>query len=273
MKKTKWQLLQLFAEEADTGVQAADPGQQRLLELGVPARILEKRAENGGTALPEQVAAATGTEENPRRMSWEEIMADPEYNRQMQAVVRSRLKEAKASQAALETLTPGLKALAREHDLDPENPDYAALSAAMEKKAQLDAGRDRLREHFQSLERQAQALRSRFPDFDLGQELQNPAFVRMTAPGTGIGVEDAYFALHREHLQSAAMELAARKTAQMISNDIQAARRRPDENGLSSQASSVNVFDYRNASPRQRAALKKRILEESAQGRKVYPGT
>lgn len=273
MKNKKWQLLQLFAEEAETGVQAADPGQQRLLELGVPARILEKRAERGGAALPEQVAAAAGTEENQRRMSWEEIMADPEYNRRMQAVVRSRLKNAWESQAALEALSPGLKALAREHDLDPEKPDYAALSAAMEKKAQMDAGRDRLREHFHSLEQQARALREKFADFDLSTELQNPAFVRMTAPGTGIGVEDAYFALHRDRLQSEAMEQAARKTAELISNDIRAAQRRPNENGLSAQGPSVNVFDYRNATPRQRAALKKRILEESAQGRKVYPGT
>lgn len=272
MKNTKWRLLQLFAEEADTGVQAADPGQQRLLELGVPARILEKRADQAGTALPEQVAAAEKTEES-RHLSWEEIMADPEYNQKMQAVVRSRLKGAKESQAALEKLTPGLKALAREYDMDPENPDYTALSRAMEKKAMQDAGRDRLREHFHALEQQGQALKAQFPDFDLGKELQNPAFVRMTAPGTGISVEDAYFALHRSRLQNDAMEQTARKTAQLIANDIRAARRRPDENGLGAQGPSVNVFDYRNASPRQRAALKKRILEESAQGRKVYPGT
>jgi hypothetical protein len=41
---------------------------------------------------------------------------------------------------------------------------------------------------------------------------------------------------------------------------------------MSGQATSVNVFDYRNASPGQRADLKKRILEASAQGRKLYPG-
>ena len=262
--------LQLFAEDGNTGEMAADPGQQRLLDLGVPARILEKRAETGSAALPPQDAAA---EDAPggSRMSWEEIMADPEYNRQMQAVVRSRLREAKESQAALEKLTPGLEAFARQEAMDTGKLDYDALAGALEKKFRQDAGRDRIREHFHSLEQQAEVLKRQFPDFDLSRQLQDPVFLRMTAPGTGISLEDAYFARNREALQSAAMELAAKKTAQLISNNIRATQRRPEENGLSRQAPSVNVFDYRNASPHQRADLKKRILEASAQGRKLYP--
>ena len=272
MKHWKNHPLQLFAEVGNTGETAADPGQQRLLELGVPARVLEKRAERAGTAEPQQVAAAEGHMEGSR-MTWEQIMADPEYNRQMQAVVRSRLREAKESQAALEKLTPGLEALARQEALDPGKLDYDALAGALEKKFRQDAGRDRLRDHFHGLEQQAEALKRQFPDFDLSRQLQNPAFLRMTAPGTGITLEDAYFALNRESLQTAAMELAAKKTAQLISNNIRATQRRPEENGLSRQAPSVNTFDYRNASPHQRADLKRRILEASAQGRKLYPGT
>ena len=46
----------------------------------------------------------------------------------------------------------------------------------------------------------------------------------------------------------------------------------PAENGTTGQSSSVTTFDYRTASPQERAALKKRILDEAAMGRKVYPG-
>lgn len=265
MERWKRSLLQMFAEEGKTGESAADPGQQRLMDLGVPAGILERRAENKG----QDAAAPVKTEE--KRMSWEQIMADPEYNSRMQAVVRSRLKEARQSQEALEKLTPGLEALARQEAMDPGSLDYDALAGALEKKFRQDTQRDRIREHFQELQRQATELRKQFPDFDLSVQLQDPAFLRMTSPGTGISVENAYFALHRDALQSAAMEMAAKKTAELISNNIRANGRRPEENGLSAQAPTVNTFDYRNASPRQRADLKKRILEASAQGRKLYP--
>ena len=122
--------------------------------------------------------------------------------------------------------------------------------------------------HFLGLEQQAEAMREVFPDFDLRAALHDPAFARMTAPDVGIRVEDAWYALHRDEIQSAAMQVAAQKTAQKISNDIQAGNRRPSENGTTGQAPSVTTFDYRSASPEQRAALKARIRS----GEKIYPG-
>jgi hypothetical protein len=68
------------------------------------------------------------------------------------------------------------------------------------------------------------------------------------------------------------MKVAAQKTAEKISNAIQAGSRRPDEAGTSSQAPSVSTFDYRNASREQREALKKRIRDAAARGEKLYPG-
>jgi hypothetical protein len=126
----------------------------------------------------------------------------------------------------------------------------------------------RIQQHFVKLEQQAEAMKKVFPNFDLRTELQNPAFVRMTSPNVGISVEDAYYACHRQELQTAAMQVAAQKTAQKISNDIQAGNRRPSENGTTGQAPSVTTFDYRSASPEQRAALKARIRS----GEKIYPG-
>ena len=124
-----------------------------------------------------------------------------------------------------------------------------------------------------NLQEQAEAMKKVFPKFNLQKELQNPVFVRMTAPNSGLSVEDAYYAVHRKEIMAAGMQVTAQKTAQQISNSIQAGSRRPNEAGTTGQAPSVTTFDYRNASPEQRKAFKDHIRSEAAQGRKVYPGS
>lgn len=341
MANTKWLDLQLFAGEgagdgggegAATVESAVDDGQQRLRELGVPEDKLQRRAKRQSAKRPEgavkstpkeasvpqtqeqkaeeQVAAVDNpTEETataPPRMSWDEIMADPEYNRQMQAVVQSRLKSAKGAEDALAKLTPALEVLARKHGMDMENLDYAALAKAVnddqsyyEERAlqmgtsaetamkidqqerdtarqQREAARtleeQKIQQHYQKLVQQGEAMKKIFPSFDLQKELQNPVFLRMTSPSGGISVEDAYYAVHRKELQTAAMQVTAQKTAEKISNAIRSGSNRPDENGISGQAPSVTTFSYRNASNEQRNALKKRIRDAASRGEKVYPG-
>ena len=318
-----WLNLQLFAGEgagdgggegAATGESAVDPGQQRLLELGVPKEKLRKnrvyqapaKAESASAkAEPEQqnpTATENPTEEQqtetPARMSWDEIMADPEYNRQMQAVVQSRLRSAKDAEEKLGKLTPALELLARQHGLDPANINYDELAQkisddesfyeqkALEMGVSIDTAKkldqmemetqrqqrtleqQKFEQHIMKLEQQGEAMKKVFPNFDLRKELQIPAFARMTSPNVGISVEDAYYAVHRKELQTAAMQVTAQKTAQMISNSIASGSRRPDENGTSGQAPSVTTFDYRSMSPERRNALKQRIRS----GEKIYPG-
>ena len=339
MKETKWLNLQLFADgaagtgegaggTAASGENASVAAEQRLRELGVPEEKIRKRANKSAAVAPDNTAKAaevsdttqqteeqgaaadTHTEESktetPNRMSWDEIMADPEYNKQMQAVVQSRLRTAKTAEDNLAKLTPALELLARRHGLDPANMDYDALTKAIndddsyyEDKAlemgvsvetakkidrqERDAAREqaanertlqeqKIQQHIMKLEREGEAMKKIFPNFDLRTELQNPAFVRMTSPNVGISVEDAYYDIHRNEIQTAAMQVTAQKTAQKISNSIQTGNRRPDELGTSSQAPSVTTFDYRNASREQREALKKQIRDAAARGEKLYPG-
>ena len=336
MTKFKWLNLQLFAGEgtggeggegANTGdnVAIADAG-QRLRDKGVPEHLIRRRAQYTAKATEptakteaepkaentEQDAAAenpteeTKTDNAPARMSWDEIMADPEYNRQMQAVVQSRLKSAKGAEEALAKLTPALELLARKHKLDPTNMDYDALTKAIsdddsyyeekalqmgtsvetakkidqqerdtarEQRAQeLSLQEQKIRNHFAGLENQAREFQKIIPGFDLQTELKNPAFLRMTSPNVGISVRDAYYAVHHDEMQAAAMQATAKATAQNISNNIQARQRRPDENGISGQAPSATTFDYSNASREQREAFKKDLRARMARGEKVYPG-
>jgi hypothetical protein len=295
--------------------------------LGVPEDKIRKRAskvasttKQAANAEPVKKAEETNvvsapTEDNPTeetkdtaptRMSWDEIMNDPEYNKQMQLVIQSRLRSAKTAEENLSKLTPAIELLARRYDLDAQNMDYDALTKAIndddsyyedmalemgvttETAREIDTMRrdlarkkaeeekaieeQRLRNHYDSLERQSEKMKNVFPNFDLQKELKNPAFFRMTSPSGGVSVEDAYYAVHREEIQAASMQVAAQMTAQKISNSIQAGSRRPDEAGASSQAPSVTTFDYRNASAEQRIALKKRIRDAAARGEKLYPG-
>ena len=332
MFKNKWLNLQLFAGEgagdgggegAATGESAVDPGQQRLLELGVPADKIRKNrayklnapAQNPAAAgqgkaqepQAQQAAAANNPAEEkktdaPARMSWDEIMKDPEYNKQMQAVVQSRLRTAKGAEETLGKMAPAMELLARKHGQDPANIDYDALAKAIsddddyyEDKA-LEMGvsletakridqqeretarqqreeartleEQKFQNHIMKLEQQGEALKQVFPNFDLRTELRNPVFARMTSPNVGISVEDAYYAIHRNEIQKASMQVTAQKVAQKFSNAIQSGSRRPNENGTSGQAPSVTTFDYQRASKEQREALKRRIRS----GEKIYPG-
>lgn len=320
--------LQLFAEGGEgggegaaTGESAGDPG-QRLLELGVPAEKIRKRQKAAPAKLPEgavkqqaaePVAGATSTEETnnedanvPKRMTWDEIKADPEYSKEIQAVVQTRLKSAKAAEETLSKMGPAIELMARKYNLDVENLDYDALVNAInddtsyyedkalemgvpietamridqseraEARRQRDEARtleqQKIQQHIQSLEEQGEALKQTFPGFDLRKELQNPAFARMTSPGVGLSVEDAYYAVHRREIQTAAMQVTAQKTKQKVSNSIQAGSQRPTENGTSSQAASVTSFDYSKASKEQREELKRQIRSAAARGQKIYPG-
>ena len=332
MSKDKWLNLQLFAGEgagdgggegAAQGENSADAGHQRLLELGVPAdKIRKNRAykvntpaakpataeqSTGQEQKPKQAAAADNpTEENktdaPTRMSWDEIMADPEYNKQMQATMQARLRSAKGAEETLGKLAPALELLARQHGQDPANIDYDALAQAIsndesfyEDKA-LEMGvsvetakkidqqeRDTARQQrdqertleqqkvddrFNQIYQQSEEMKKVFPNFELKTELQNPVFARMMAPDMPFTVEQAYYAVHYKDLQKAAMQVTAQVTAKKISNDIQAGNRRPNENGTSGQAPSVTTFDYRSMSPKERELLKKRIRS----GEKIFPG-
>ena len=316
---------------ANEGLAAED---QQLLELGVPKEKLRKRAQRANAKLPEgavrttpkevqeqksqeQVATAkeNPTEDTtetpdtnaPARMSWDEIMADPEYNKQMQAVIRARLKDEGSAKESLAKMAPALEVLARKHGQDPSNPDYEALAKAIndddayyedkalelgvsveaakridqqerdtarqQKEEARNLEQQRLHDHFVKLEQQGEALKKVFPKFDLRTELQNPAFARMVAPGQGImSVEDAYRAVHRKEIDAAQSQVIAQQTRQKISNAIQAGSRRPDENGTSGQSASVTTFDYSKASKAQRDALKQQIRAAAARGEKLYPG-
>lgn len=323
---------------APSGEASAPPaaGEDRLRELGVPESVLAKRASRRAkspaaqqsapavqTAPAQQAAAAkdisvptTAPEGNQTddptaqtaqpRMTWDEIMADPEYNSKMQSTIQARLRTAKAAEESMSKLKPAIELLARKYGLDAANLDTEALTKAIsdddsyyEDKAlemgvpletakkidqterelarrreeeQRSLEEQNIQQHIAKLRQQGDTLKQTFPSFDLAAELRNPVFARMTSPNIGLSVEDAYYAIHRKEIQTAAMQVTAQRTAEQMANSIRSGQQRPVEAGASAQAPSTTTFDYAHASKEQRDALKRRIREAAAQGKKLYPG-
>ena len=200
-------------------------------------------------------------------------MRHPEYNAQLQKIIRARVKEEGRNKAILDTLNPALRQLAAQHGLDPENLDHAALAEAITRQNQpQQTPQQRFLAHIRKLQQQARDFQTAVPGFDLRQELQNPLFARLTGPGVGLSVEDAFYAVHRKDIQEQSMEAAARQATRMITNAIASGSHRPEESGTAAQAPSVSRFDYRNATPEQRKQLKDAIRRAAAEGRKLYPG-
>ena len=330
MQKNKWWLLQLFAEggegsaagsdggaAAETGVSDVDAGHQRLLELGVPENKIRKNrsykvsAAAKAPVVAEQAAeqesagqddAAQKPTEQNRRMTWDEIKADPEYSSEIQNIIQQRIKKSKGAEEAMEHLTPALQELAKVYGMDHKKIDYQTLagkireddrfyddkaiengheSSVERKLSQFDLMKERedqrvedrmMQRHYSSLLSQGESLKTKYPGFDLQKELEDPLFAKMTAPGVGVPVEMAYYVIHRKEIEAAALKVSNEQTAKNIADAVRSGTMRPQENGVNSSAPSVSSFSYRNASKEQREALKQRIRMAGAKGEKIYPG-
>ena len=292
---------------ATSGEGSADAA-QALRNMGVPevklakyAKAYQKRANRQASAAPTaeanaQAAAATNGDTQAEAVkpayNWDEVMKDPEMNRRMQDVVKASKKKSQAAEDALSALAPALKAQAEEFGLDPENIDYAALGKYMsgeyEQKA-LETGLSRetvasmdkqqrinsesmARQHIQKLIAQGEEMKKVFPNFDLREEMKNPAFVRLTSQGVNVSVEDAFYLVHRKELEQRTAQVVERKATQRVQNAVKAGAARPTENGSSAQSPSVTTIDWKHASREQLDAQKKAIRLAAAQGRKLMPG-
>lgn len=123
------------------------------------------------------------------------------------------------------------------------------------------------REHLDSLMTQAAELSKTVPGFDLKREMENPGFVRLTAPHTGLSVEQAYYAVHHRELT----ENLRQESLRWAVKSLRSGAARPEEL-RGGQSASSTASDPRQMSREQREALKKRIYEASAQGRKLPYG-
>jgi len=240
---------------AEAAPPAADDGLQRLRGLGVPEEKLKnmaKRKAARGEAPkppqdtaeappPGQDAADPAPLAQPRRMTWEEIMADPEYNSRMQAIVRRRLGQSKAAAAATSV---------QPVSFSPET------EAAMQ-------------QHFTALRNEARQLSADVPDFDLGTALRDPVFARLVAPGSGIPLRTAFYAANPHRITAPPVYGAAQAMADDLPQRETAPVSRPVENGALPQAASVSAVDVKSKAYRD--SIKHEMRRAAARGQKLYP--
>lgn len=223
-----------------------------------------------------------------------------DYDQRVQATIRDRLK---GSNERMSKLNPIIEAIAQRYGMDASDLDKLDLDALSEKIAgdtsqyekesletgipaetiakvkrleQIEAQQARdakaarekaaIEQHYNALKQQGEQMKTLYPGFNLDAELQNPAFVRLTAPGVGVDVRTAYEVVHREEMRGAEMQFAAQKSAQKIAASVQANARRPAENGMSGSAGAVTKSDPSTFTKADRAEIKRRV----ARGEKIY---
>lgn len=290
------------------GVTAGAAGQQN--DLGIPKAAMEKwaksrekrglaaiaaaPAETGGAAAKDGSAENTAEgDANPTSaMSWEQIKNDPKYkadiDRYVTGIVKNRLAKSKATEQAMQELTPALVLLrnqygiaegdnaglvkaitesnrsriarsrAEELGIDVETAEklVKAESEAEEAKAEGENRKrqEQLKAHFENLYRQAEELKGKYPGFDIETEFNNPDFVRWTAPDIGMSVEQAYYAVHHAELEQARQQERESKAIEQVTQNVRAGQGRPRENGVSTSAGITKpLYSQMNRQQREQA--------------------
>ncbi len=240
-----------------------------------PVTGAETEAVKEDEAVPEEAAQdlsadAGQTLETPKP-SWEEILGDPVYRKSydeaVQGIVKARLRGRQQAEERLARLEPVLKALEDAYGLSEES-DLTALSSRLRESAGLRRpSAQEVEAHLLALEAEADALCESVPDFDLLRELEDPGFLRLTAPHSGVSLADAYYARHRAERERE----TARRSLEAVSRSVRSLGTRPREL-RETGAGARFTGDPRQMSRAEREALKKRILEAKAQGRKIGVG-
>lgn len=319
MEEIRRMNLQLFAGEGSgggeggagaaagpgEGVQQTDPqSQQRRRSRGgefdnVVFGIQTQEAPQTGSQQPNQPDDGAQTEPQTQRMSFKDLIRSDDYKAEadeyIQALVKDRIKGAKAQEALLNKMTPTLERIAQRYNVDASDLSavdfdklnaqidgdelYLAEKAALngvtvEVQKQLDEAdrikmsfqrqqqQDETRRMFDGILQQAEKFKEIVPGFDLVTEMQDPAFLQMIRPpqmgGSGLSVETAYAALHYKDMMGAGMQSAAQQARLSAANNIRAGQARPQENGSATNSTVEVISDPRKLSKAHREEIRRR---------------
>jgi len=107
--------------------------------------------------------------------------------------------------------------------------------------AEKQQNQEALRQHYMGLTKQAEAMKEKFPGFDLDTELRNEEFMKLTSPAYGLSVEDAYFALHHKELGPQMMAYGMQRAKSQMAQSIMAKGARPREGGLDNRNAAADM--------------------------------
>ena len=255
----------------------------------------ELRAVYGQTEQQPAEMATEAPAEKTAEERWEEAKKGEFaefYGRDVQSAVQNRFKNQQDVGQQLNALEPMLKVLRDragvasnedlikavmdddslyEEEANAKGMTIPAYKEFMQMQQQLQETQKReqenirdaqLRQHFDNLQQQAEAMRQNYPDFDLQKELENPYFMRMTSPEGGISVEDAYFAIHHRELAPQMMAYGMQRAKQQMGQTLQAQGQRPAEGAMRNkgQPAAEVRLDPRQMTRKEREAIKRQVF-------------
>ena len=261
---------------ADTGVDAGDavPTNPNRRRKENPLAHVRYGKQEGA---PTEVAQAQETQTDPEA-EWKAMKEKHKelFGRDTSAIVQERLKNSKQAEATLAKLAPVFEGLGKKYGKDAADIDgilaaytdddslyeeeaaeagmtvsaYKQLKQLQDDKKARDAQEaqslqeQQMQRHIQGMIQDFETnVKSVFPHADLRAELQNPQFARLTSPEVGLSAKDAYWLMHREEIQSQAMQVAVQKSQQKMSMAVQSGRNRPVENGARAVSPALEIRD------------------------------
>lgn len=103
---------------------------------------------------------------------------------------------------------------------------------------------------------EGEAVKQKYPSFDLETEAKNPQFVSMLK--SGVPVEHAYKVLHMDEIVTDATRTAAAVTEKRVVDNVRAKGARPQENGTASQSAFTVKDDVTKLTKKDRAEIARR---------------
>ena len=265
--------LQLFAEgaggaeggaaaEGAAGVTAADAGQQN---TGV----------NTGAEGNSAPAADAGQQQTDPGAEFDELIKGKykdQFNANVKKIVDGRTSGMRKQLQGYEAGQPVFDILAKKYGV--EATDYSAIAKAiqedtslveqeamargmdvqdyikmrnielentsmrrqMEQQRQAQAELERRQQadaQVSDWNRQAELAKQVYPGLDLQSEINNPTFTRLLK--SGVDVRTAYEVIHKDEILQGAMQYAAQRAAQSVTDNVIAGAARPAENGTAAQ--------------------------------------
>lgn len=148
---------------------------------------------------------------------------------------------------------------AREMDkLETQNKRLTAQQAAAQQMQREAEQRARIAAIHEEWDREAAALKERYPDFDQAEVLANPEVEKMMR--AGCSMEAAYRAAYFDRIMAQQTEATARQVENGVTERIRQRGARPGENGTRPGGAVQTHLDVSSMSRKDREALEKRVL-------------
>lgn len=258
----------------------------------------EAAVETPSVGAEAPVGDAANTEagtETPAKMSIKDLIKSPEYkedfDKYIQGIISRRFGKYKDQEATLQkhgeilSVVRAKYGITDEKDLDgllakvkgddsyyeekameegltveqyKRFAEAEARNRQYEQAAEMQRRETEAQERVAAWQQEAEALKGKYPEFDLKEQLSNDRFSELLR--MGYPMENAYFAIEGAKMLQGAMERTASAVRQAAANDIQANGNRPKEAASSGRASASVGTDVSKLTRADREELSRRAM-------------